>query len=208
MKKHDASALSIELRRLHERLVEGDRTASAQLASLLLDAMRPRLRHVPYNASDWDLVDSQIGLCIARYLADPSHYDPAKGSLLQYLLWRAGMGAKTDLKKRTKHASLDLVALGMDAKNYTAEDHLIDRLDREGDIRTLEEFQKGLGAQDRAFLNLWGQGVRETAGYAEVLGIVHLPVEQQRAHVKRTRERLRLAIRRFFVARGADVLNG
>ena len=44
---------------------------------------------------------------------------------------------------------------------------------------------------DRRLLDLLAQGVRETAPYAEVLGIGHLPQALQRRAVKRHKDRLK-----------------
>jgi hypothetical protein len=54
-----------------------------------------------------------------------------------------------------------------------------------------------LSAEDRAVVELMGEGVRETAAYAEVLGITHLPADQQRVTVKRVKDRLTRQLERM-----------
>ena len=45
--------------------------------------------------------------------------------------------------------------------------------------------------RDQALLELLGAAIRETAPYAEVLGISHLDIDTQRREVKRHKDRLK-----------------
>lgn len=71
------------LRELHEALLaDEDPTVSSRLAELLLSALRHRFASA--RTHDPHLVESDIDLCIARYLREPWRYQPERGPLLAY----------------------------------------------------------------------------------------------------------------------------
>jgi hypothetical protein len=188
-----------ELLTLHEALVAGrDPTVPARLAELLLPALRRRFRTVP--VPDPHSADSLAGQSIATYLSEPERYDPERGPLLAYL-WRDVAG---DLKNEWKHASRrrghetpasDTVELREPARNLSVEEEVLEALDPfDVPPALLEEARQEVArfsGTDHRLLALLTDGVRDTAAYAEVLGISHLPVALQRREVKRHKDRLK-----------------
>jgi hypothetical protein len=65
-----------ELGQLHRRLLDGDPVAPAELATRLLPLLGTRLAGFAGTVDDPHMVPSTIGLVIARYLRDPTRFDP------------------------------------------------------------------------------------------------------------------------------------
>jgi hypothetical protein len=83
----------------------------------------------------------------------------------------------------------------MKDRNPTVEEEVVERLDPfdlpQAVVDEAQSAVLGLDELDRPLLEFMGAGVRDTAAYAEVMGISHLPVHQQRAAVKRAKDRLK-----------------
>lgn len=192
----DADPSHEELRTLHGTLVAGDPTAPARLATVLLPALRRRF--AGFRGLDRAEVDSQIGLCIARYLQGPERYDTDRGPLLPYL-YRDVQGDlynEMDKRRRRPEKPSEPETLELDAHrgNLTTEDEVVDRLDpfdRPAELVAAARSELGaMSEEDKEFLRLRAAGVRSTQAYAQVLGVAHLPVDQQRRVVKRAKDRL------------------
>lgn len=183
-----------------------DPTAPARLADVLLPALRRRSMSV--RTSDPHTLNSLIGLSIARYLADPSRYRPERGPLLAYL-WQDVMG---DLKNEWESAArvrkhelpnTEVVELDTADRNPSVEEEVLNAIDP-FDVPTAladraRKLLSGFSEQDRLLVALLGGGVRDTAPYAEVLGIAHLPRHLQAKEVNRHKDRLK---KRLGVIRG------
>lgn len=202
-----------ELIELHVELVEGaDPTTPSRLAELLISPLRRRFRR--FGALDWDTVDSTIGWSIARYLREPARFDPERGGLLPYL-WQDVRGdLLNELERRTVSISdgyesaaerpqrarretpdSDAVEVERDHRNPPVDEEVLDAIDPYDLPAVLVERARTelsrFDTRDLALLELLGGGVRETAPYAEVLGISHLDVGIQRGEVKRHKDRLK-----------------
>jgi|SRR5215475_5243974 len=188
-----------ELRRLHDELCTGeDPTVPARLAELLLPALQRRFRRVP--GADPHSLESLIGLSIARYLNDPHRYRPDKGPLLAYL-WKDIEGdRRNELASRgarRSHEVPDTAAVEVEAgdRNLSVEEEVLDALDPLDMPRRLLDAARteatAFSDQDRELLMLMADGVRESASYAEVLGIGHLPPADYKREVKRHKDRLK-----------------
>jgi hypothetical protein len=202
-----------ELNELHAELVEGaDPTTPARLAELLVGPLRRRFRG--FKALDWETVDSTIGWSIARYLREPTRFNPARGGLLPYL-WQdvrgdllneveRGTVAVTDghestgerpRRARREVPDSDAVEVERDHRNPPVDEEVLDAIDPyDLPPAVVERARTELGRfdqRDQALLDLLGGQVRETTPYAEVLGIGHLDLGAQRREVKRHKDRLK-----------------
>jgi hypothetical protein len=181
---------------LHEALLGGDIVARVRLAELLLPAMLRRF----VNRRDLERheIESITGLCIATYLSAPDKYDRARAPLLAYLYRDIDGDVRNEAAKRSRRPEVpaegEILELRAPRGNPTVEDEVVERLDPldlprskvEAALAQLRE----LSREDREILRLRGEGVRSTHVYAQVLGIAHLPAEQQRREVKRAKDRL------------------
>lgn len=196
-----------ELVELHAALVLGtDPTVPPKLAELLLPSLRRRFHR--FAALDSDTVDSTIGWSIARYLRDPSRFDPERGALLPYM-WQDIQGDLLNEVERRMVASSDhapwrrrreipdteALEVERDRRNPPVDEEVLDAIDPfDMPAALVDQARAELGRFDRrdhALLGLLTAGVRETAPYAEVLAISHLDIATQRQEVKRHKDRLK-----------------
>jgi hypothetical protein len=181
---------------LHEALLGGDNAARVRLAELLLPALGRRFA----NRRDLERhdIESIIGLCIATYLSAPDKYDRAGAPLLAYLYRDIDGDIRNEVAKKSRRPEVpaedEVLELRAPRGNPTVEDEVVERLDPLDRPRWQVEAalaqMKELSHEDREILRLRGEGVRSTHVYAQVLGIAHLPAEQQRREVKRAKDRL------------------
>ncbi|RKH83426.1 sigma-70 family RNA polymerase sigma factor [Corallococcus sp. AB032C] len=182
-------------RDLHERVLNGDRTASVDVFLTFMDPMVRALKGNP-GCNDDDAHDSAIDAVYA-YLQRPQRYDPDKSNLGTYLSRIALRKAQDRFRASTSRARRNrdfggAVALWAGAPNKEMETrvevHLI--------LETIN--QAGFSERDRACLRLMFAGERSTDRLAEVLGLMHLPQLELRREVKRTQDRLMKALKRLF----------
>lgn len=198
-----------ELLRLHRALLVGDPVASARLAELLLPVLRRRLEGLTAAPGiDPHAVDAAINWSLVRYLEEPRRYDPEKGlSLVGYLAMDARGDVRNEQKSRRARQAREeadpddyFVEVSRGQRNEV-EEGLIDRLDPFGvSSELVERALQELGAldpRDLRLLRMIAEGVRSTAAFAEVLNISHLPLERQRAEVKRQKDRLKKQVERL-----------
>jgi hypothetical protein len=188
-----------------------------RLADAVLDPLIRRVRGQVRQTYSRDRVDdhqieSACGLSVACYLKQPDRYQPTKGSLLGWLSMDAVGDIRNEatsaparqetpdskvveLHSGSRKSSLD------DTESMSPEEDALDRLDR-FDLRpeVISSIREAVGEyepEDLAMIELMAQDVRETAVYAEVLGISHLPAEVQRAEVKKRKDRLSRRLERL-----------
>jgi RNA polymerase sigma-70 factor (ECF subfamily) len=188
------------LQRLHERLLEGDRLASEELSRLLLVSLVEEV-HGRLRTTDEQLITDGVVDAVLDYCARPAQFDPARDVPLDRFLANAGwrnvqnlLTAETRRKQRerkvgSKKREAD-VALDPVARNI-----------RQEELQELNEKEAAMVAaldnpKDKEILKLKLDGVRDTASFARVLGITHLPVARQQEEVKRHKDRIIRFLRR------------
>jgi hypothetical protein len=195
-----------ELGQLHERLLAGDPIAPAELAERLLPLLRARLAGWAGTVDDPHMVPSAIGLVIARYLENPTRFDPERGGLAGYLAMEVRGDVKNELdsrRRRRRHESpvAEPVELELRGRDSTVEEEALDAVDPIGVSPTVvHAARQALGELDqvdRRVLEMMVDGVRPTSAYAAVLGISHLPVDLQRKAVKQHKDRLQKRLERL-----------
>jgi RNA polymerase sigma-70 factor (ECF subfamily) len=201
-----------EERELHRRLVEGDVTAPAELA---IGFLKPLVAWL-VEKNSWRIAeelcneaaeDALIGL-----MKSPQSFNPARGKrLVAYLR----MSAQGDLRnilrreslKRHHQIRLEDVELSPQAGKYlAAHDDPSLGLDIQEECarattQVVSQARDGLTAGESRALDLTLQGERKTAVFAEALGIGNWPTKEQRAEVKRVKDKLKKRLKR---GRGGD----
>jgi hypothetical protein len=181
---------------LHQAVLGGDNAARVTLAGLLLSALRRRFGN--RRELDQDDIESIIGFSIASYLAAPDRYDRDRAPLLAYLYRDIDGDVRNEAAKRRRRPEVpaegEILELRAPRGNQTMEDEVLDRVDPLDLPRSAMQAAlarvKELSHEDREILRLRCEGVRSTHAYAELIGIAHLPPEQQRPEVKRRKDRL------------------
>jgi len=74
---------------LHQRLVAGDLTASAELAELFLPIITDRLARIFPQLDDVCMVDTAVEDALLNYIERPTQYKPEKLRLESYLVMSA-----------------------------------------------------------------------------------------------------------------------
>lgn len=191
---------------LHERIVEQEPTAFAELCQVALPHLVAFLRS-GFSGQDPHLHETVAIDLLLAYQRRPEQYDPQKLSLLAYLR----MAARHDMlnaidkqaRRQRKLASLDdpLVELQAGGRNNIQEAFELDEWLQQHTDLSLQEILEQLSAEldetDERVLLLMLEGVRETARYADVMGLEWADAESQRRDVKRAKDRVMQKLRRF-----------
>jgi hypothetical protein len=191
---------------LHRKLINGDITASAEIAEYLLPKLTRQLERKFPDVYDADMIDTSVADALLNYLDKPDLYDPTKQSLAWYLL----MSAKGDLLNALRPRKIDENTLrlleGVELNDDLSEEHIGDIIADEINIE--EEVARRLSAvwsqietvladsKDREIAKLLLNSVRETEEYAAILEISHLNPEDQKIIVKRHKDRIKKALMR------------
>ena len=189
---------------LHNRLALGDVIAPAEIAELFMPQLTEKLNRAFQNVEDPHLIETTVIDALMDYLTKPNQYDPTRGNLFSFLILKA----KSDLLNSLRLKKIDqvrvnlaeIVELDDDSSVYSVE--LMDDMDVEEWIENnLSPIWKRLSTivpdhTDQEILKLMMNGTRETEVYAKVIGIQHLPNNEQSRIVKRNKDRLKKVIQR------------
>ncbi len=201
-----ASSLSQpEALALHRRLLDGDPTASADLAAALLEPLIGWLANVAAKVPE-DVRVQAAEDALLNLIRSPEKYDPKRQTLEVYLRLSARGDLRNALEKerrqRKREVPLDRVELSPQAGKYlgTMDDPSLrllvaEELERGAD-GIPEAVRARLSPVDLEALELLRRKVRGHEPYAALFGLLDLPVEEQRRVVNRHKERLRKAVQR------------
>jgi RNA polymerase sigma-70 factor, ECF subfamily len=191
---------SSQLLGLHRRLCDGDRTASEELAELILEPLIDAIsRRFPRSDEQtiWDgVVDALLDYC-----ARPHQFDEERGVPLDRFLCMASRHNVTNLLRGETRRRAREEAAQSDARSVVELDPTAGNILQQEETRELQRQQEGMmerlsDPRDQQVLALRLQGERRTEAFAEILGISHLPIEAQRRAVKRTKDRIDKILRR------------
>jgi hypothetical protein len=195
-----------EERSLHQRLVEGDVTASADLARLFLDHLIDWL--VKKNSSrvpEEFCAEAAAEALIALVKSPTSFTATCEKRLAAYLRMSAQADLRNILRREGRHYKnrirLEDVELSTEAGKYLGvDDDPLRSLERQEEsakaATVVAPVREGLSEAESRALDLMLHGERKTAVFAEALGIGHLPISAQRTEVKRTKDKLKKRIKR------------
>lgn len=183
---------------LHNRLISGDPTASAEIADTYLPRLFRKLRGAFQRLRDETYIQDAAIDAVMDYIQHPAKYDPEKSSLITYLF----MSARGDLLNaldKSKRISIRTVALDSDSRN------IVDRtispasgLIQDVEWKTMKQkaYKIIKDPNDRRLVDLIAEGERTTASYVEILGLNTLGSKEQRQIVKRHKDRLNKLLQR------------
>lgn len=187
---------------LHNEMLAGRLTASVQLAELLQPLICRALAKKFFNVDDEHLIQTATNDAILYYLKSPNNFDVKRSSLLNFVWQRANSNLLNLLKentKRNKFVELDeaqTVYSSETSQNETIEESLIDKEQNRQTYKQLYElFPDPI---DQKFLELLMNGDRETILFAAILGISNETPEEQRAGVKKHKDRIKKFIQRNY----------
>jgi hypothetical protein len=179
---------------LWERLLVRDPLAWSDLCTTFLDPLMAWLgRRVPY--ADADLIAEAAENALLGLAKNPQTYNPRRASLEGYLRLSARGDLLNLLQKERRRqrgrCDLKIVELGPRAGKYLGRDE-----DPSWRLRLVEEGSRllrppvELSAAEGRVWELMQRGERRTPVFAEALGLSSLPQGEQRAAVKRVKDRI------------------
>lgn len=186
---------------LHRLLLNGDPTAPARIVERHLDRLIERLSARFPNVPD--LVEDAVSQALTAYVMNPQIYNPDLSPLFNFLIMAADRDLRNLLaaeKRRLKHEVVELdadVALDEPGTEYLADERANpERLDLDQDELEARIQQVLPDPRDQKMLALMVEGERHTEAFAQILGITSLPLAEQRAVVKRHKDRIKQRLRR------------
>lgn len=196
-----------ELINLHARMLARDPTAAAVFVDLLLVPLSDALKRHPRARGFTELVENAVEDSLIAYIKAPEKYVPAKRGLWGYLL----MAATGDLRnavdrehrRRRREKTKSDVEDDPQGRNkvMTSAASKLDAKDA-GYRAWIGELRVAVDAQfsdpaERAVAHLVIKRVSGLRPFAEAMGVSLLPIEQQRAEVKRCKDRVSKRLQRL-----------
>ena len=190
-----------EERALHARLLAGDLTTSAEVASLYLPGLVETLsrKYPEVTARDETMVRDAATDALLNYVASPGAFDPERRTLRGYLF----MVAKGDLlnaldkarREQGREKSVDPVELRQSTRNTEVETPKAERELHHQELRArLNELVPD--PMEQQVLELMLEGERDTMAYAIVMGVVEMDGDARRDEVKRVKDKLKARLKR------------
>lgn len=185
------------LLRLHARIVRGDPLATSELFTVVHRALTAVVRRRTNYGMSWEESADIATDAIVEYIADPAKFDPSRAGLLGYLALIAHgdslnhlRDAKARRKKENRFVELS-VASGNDSSGNADL-----RLDAERILQAHgPEVIRDPG--DEMVLRLYLAGEKDTAVYAEALGLQNASPLEQRRQVKVRKDRIEARLKRL-----------
>ena len=191
---------------IHRRILQDDATAFAELCESVLPALVQFLQG-RFSDQDSHLCESTAIDCLLKYYQTPKIYDPKQISLFAYLRMAARYDLLSAVDKETRlHqrlTSLEELGDGRHTQKDEPQDSqavLDDLLQRHTDwsfTEIVQALEAQLDREEKRCLWLMLEGVRENARYVEVLDLAEMDETDQRAEVKRVKDRLAKKLQRF-----------
>lgn len=191
--------------RIQQRLLQGDPTASEALVRECLAAMvRTLRRRHPVIPRDM-LADAACDALISHIQA-PARYDPARSGLLTFLTLIAERRLVDQVRVARRRATREIyVGAASDVEDWS-DGHFVcvqppALVDASAVGYLSHELEQIVALAlpdptDRELLSLICQGPHPVDEYAALLGLTHLPISDQRAQIKRSRDRVLNRLRR------------
>ncbi len=192
---------------LHQRLLGGDKIASAEIAEAFIDRLVKHLTFKYHQTDEQEIADAAT-TALMDYLEHPHKYKPDLRTLYGYLKMAAEGDMNNALakqKRRNNHfktVSLDDVALLGLAGNEDVENEIIAQQEAQAKLVEIRQKQATTNvliaddARDLHLLALMDAGIGRTSEFSKVLAITHLPKDEQKRIVKQHKDRLKLRRKR------------
>jgi len=199
-----------EIQVIYQRLIRNEPDAPSDFIVLLLDPLIKFLHSKYPSLPDSTLATDIVVDSLLKFVQEPARYNSDKSSLWTYLCMDVLGDIRNALDKEHRRAQrevpLDSVADGDLDRNNEIEDLILNRLvpsllpantDMENLLFRLRSEIKD--PVDWQIIGLICDGERSTRVYAEILGITHLQQQERTKTVKKTKDRLRVQLKRLGV---------
>lgn len=190
---------------IHQRLVNGDPTASAAVFEMMLKPLRRYLlKHLP-SKLDREALDDIATDALMFYIQKPEKFDPSRAGLFRYLTLIADNNVKDEMRRRRRQPVefeplvedhlLPTNSLSESAE-WSKSRHTELRIDA---IAILERYRHEICSDpgDEDILALILDGEIETAVFARALGLDNPSSTQARRVVLRAKDKIKRRLRRL-----------
>ncbi len=182
----------------HRRiLARNDPIAFAELADALYASLVQQVCKRAGAHADQTLVEEAVGQALLDYHDRPDSYNPERASLRSYLVMAAHRDFLNAVAKerRAQAHQVSLFELTSQGRDIVNEREEVESHAQAGELLAMidEIFPD---ARERRVVTLILNKVQAQAPYVQVLGIAHLPVEEQRKQVQLVKNRLTRRLRR------------
>jgi RNA polymerase sigma-70 factor (ECF subfamily) len=184
--------------RLHQRLLERDPVAPADFAVAFLNPLITWLQTT--NAGvDPMACEEAAGEAIVGFLIHPTKYDPQRLGVEAFLRMAAQRDLQNLLRKERRHQrkrrGWKVVEQASEDGKYLQRDDDPSLTLQIDEVRQRQELPDAVWQQltdvERRCWEQMQQGERRHSVFAALLGVTHLPVEEQKREVKRVKDRLK-----------------
>lgn len=182
----------------HQRILAcSDPIAFAELADALYSSLVQLVCKRAGMHADQMLVEEAVGQALLDYHDRPGNYDPERTSLRSYLVmaaYRDFLNAVAKERRAQAHqvSIFELALQGYDIVDEREE--VESHVQAEELLAMIDEIFPDAG--ERRIVTLILNKVQAPAPYARVLGIAHLPVEEQHKQIQLVKNRLTRRLRR------------
>ena len=187
---------------LHRRLLDGDVTAPADLAGIFLAPLIEWLVAKNSAKISPELCAEAAEDALLALMKSPTSFNPERKTRLTAYLRMSAQGDLKNLMAREKRhrqrqISLENVEHFPNGWKYIAKDNdpslslQLQEATANAASDIVAKAGIGLPEAETSVLQLMLQGERRTTPFAAVLGILHLPKKDQRAAVKRVKDKLK-----------------
>jgi hypothetical protein len=191
---------------LNQRLLDGDVTASAEIAEIYFPDVRKYLLTLYSSHYPEDLIEAAVTDAFVSYLQNPTQYNNQETSLGRFLV----MSSHRDLIDLARNENRHGVHGLPKGSQFVELEASIDEHEIENQASlSVEEQVSFLSApvwskldmllpdtQDRNMVFLMMEGVRETSDYAAIINITEMSLEDQEDEVKRQKDRIKKVLQR------------
>jgi hypothetical protein len=190
----------LDLSSLHEDLIRGSRTASAEIARFCLGKLASDLKR-SYPRVDDQIIADGITDSLMEYFGKPTALRDPK-SLYAFLKMAAWRNISNLLRNNSRQKNRG-VEFGNEMNEVvevaTPAGILISREEENELLSRKEQVMEILvSAVDKKIFELHLSGERSTKVFAQVLGVEHLSSKEQRKQVKQAKDRVLKKIERTF----------
>jgi RNA polymerase sigma-70 factor, ECF subfamily len=186
---------------LHLRLIDGDKSAPDDCVTRWLPELTRRLS-MSFNEvaqRDEHIIIDAVLETLMEYTSKPGKYDPQRASLATYLTQAAKRDLMNALSREKTHGrgaiSIDSVEQWLPDRNNSFEERVADKAEAQAILEIV--LSKITEPEERSVLMLLLHGERAIAEYAKALKIEHLPEQEQKAIVKRHKDRISKRLERL-----------
>ena len=201
------------IRSLHDRLLAGDREGVEEAVRLFRRPFLARLTGRPrFRQTDPQMVEDAVLDALLEYAEKPAQFDPSSGRVLEaHLTLAAERNLLNLLRSEGRRHRREREAAAREAPGNRAAVELQSPAGNLLQEETATELQRNrdealallTDPRDRRVYELRLEGEFRTTAFAAVLGIRHLPKDDQRREVKRVKDRIEKVLRRGIGTREA-----